>query len=175
MVAVAGRSNAERAVPVAVAAGEEASGLANMIGQYLHQILADSPAKEAEAAALRGRLGLRALEGDVAVTMVFGDGGIVIEEGLREPDAVISGEIQQLMHVLSGRANPAWELGRRRMAARLTLRRPLFGYQAYRLMRLPDVHLWSGLPRSAGLVAGAAAAATVAFVVWRVQRAKAGR
>lgn len=36
--------------------------------------------------------------------------------------------------------------------------RPLFGYQAYRTMRLPQVHRWSGLPRlPVGLLVGAAA------------------
>lgn len=158
-------------IPITVLAGEEASGLANIVGQYLEQLLGDSPEKRAEAAALRGRLGLRAREGDVAVTIVFDDGGIVIEEGLRAPDAVISGEVEFLMHVLAGRANPAWEMGGGRMAIQPGLQRPLFAYQAYHLMRLPGVHVWSGVPRPPWtVVVGTAVAVGVVVLVWRARR-----
>ena len=169
-MAVAERSTDGR-LPVIVASGEEASGLAKIVGQYIEQLLGDSPEKRIEATTLRGRLGLLAREGDVAVTIVFDDDGIVIQEGLREPDAVISGEVEFLMHVLAGRANPAWELGRRRLAARLAFRRPLFGYQAYHLMRLPDVHLWSGVPRRPVVIAAGATVTLAALVVaWRIRR-----
>ncbi len=171
MVAVVNAVSTNGVPPVTVVAGEEASGLARIVCQYLEQLLADSPAKRAEAAALRGRLGLHAREGDVAITVVFGDGGIAIEEGLREPDAVMTGEVEFLMHILAGRANPAWELARRRLATRVSPRRPLFGHQAYHLMRLPDVRLWSGLPRPPlGLGAGAAVAMTLSLVLWRTSR-----
>ena len=174
MVAVAEPlTMSDRPVRVALAAGEEASGLANMIGQYIEQILADSPEKRREAAALRGRLGLRAREGDVAVCIVLDEGGIVIEEGLTDADAVIAGEVEFLMHVLAGRRNPIWELGGGHVAIRPSLQRPLFAYRAYRLMRLPDVHVWSGLPRPpTRLLVGAAATVGVMVVVWRARRAR---
>ena len=159
---------------ITVVAGEEASGFSRIIGQYLEQILADSPEKRAEAAALRGRLGLRAREGDVAVTIVFDNDGIIIEEGLREPDAMIAGEVEFLMHVLAGRANPVCELYGGHLAIRPGLHQPLFAYQAYHLMRLPGVHTWSGLPRpSVGLLVGAAAVVGVGVLVWRVRRSRA--
>lgn len=171
MVAVANALSADGVTPVTVVAGEEASGLARIIGQYLEQLLADSPEKQAEAATLRGRLGLRAREGDVAVTIIFEEDGITIEEGLREPDAVVSGEVEFLMHLLAGRANPAWELCGGTVAFRPGLQRPLFGYQAYRLMRLPGVHLWSGLPRPPlSLVAGVAVALAALLLVRRARR-----
>ncbi len=175
MVAVANRLSRNGHPPVTVAAGEEASGLARMIGQYLEQVLSDSAEKRSEAAALRGRFGLRAEEGDVAVTIVFDDNGIVIREGLEDPDATISGEIESLMHVLAGRANPAWSLWGGAVAVRSGLRHPLFGYQAYHLMRLPGVHLWSGLPRPpAGLLVGAAAATSAVVLVWYLRRRATG-
>lgn len=173
MVAVASTGSAHAPTSVTVLAGNGASGLANIVGQYLEQLLAESPEKSVDAAALRGRFGLRAREGDVAVTIVFGDGGIAIEEGLHEPDAVIAGEIETLMHVLAGRVNPAWELGRRRIAMRLSHRRPLFGYQAYRLMRLPGVYAWSGLPQPV-LAAGAGVAVAAGLLLlaqlWTARR-----
>ena len=143
--------------PVRLIAGEQASGLANIVGQYLEQLIGESPQKRSEADALRGNLGLLAREGDVAITIVFSDDGICIEEGLSEADAVISGKVEQLMHVLAGRANPVWAVAGGRMAFRPGLRRPLFGYQAYKLMRLPGVHPWSGLPRPVLVGAGSAA------------------
>ena len=124
----------------------------------MEQLFVDSPEKRDAAAALRGRLGLRAREGDVAITVVFHDEGIAIEEGLREPHALISGEVEFLMHVLAGRANPAWELLGGTLAIRPGLRQPLFGYQAYSVMRLPGVHLWSALPRPPFSLLGGAAA-----------------
>ena len=64
------------------------------------------------------------------------------------------------MHVLAGRAYPAWKACRGFVAIQLRPLRPLFGYQAYRAMRLPHVHLWSGLPRlPVGLLVGVAALA----------------
>lgn len=114
-----------------------------------------------------------AREGDVAVTIVFGDEAIVIEEGLRDPDAVVSGEVEYLLHVLAGRANPAWAIGERRVAIRPGLRRPLLAYRMYHLMRLPGVHVWSGLPRPpARLLVGAAAVAGIGLVAWRLQRSR---
>lgn len=171
MVAVANAVSSSEVTPVTIVAGEEASGLANIIGQYLEQLLAELPEKRAEAAALRGRLGLRAREGDVAVTIVFEEDGITIEEGLTQPEAVVSGEVEFLMHVLAGRANPAWEVCRRTMAVRPGLRRPLFGYRAYRLMRLPGVRPWSGLPWAPLLlVIGTAAAVGTLLLVQHVRR-----
>ena len=174
MVAVAERLNSERAVPVTIAAGEGASGLANIVGQYLEQLLGDSPQKRSQAAALRGNLGLLAREGDVAITIVFSDDGIVIEEGLRGPDAVISGQLEALMHVLAGRANPVWQVAGRSMAFRPSLRQPLFGYRAYRLMRLPGVHVWSGVPPAVLVGAGAAAVLGAGVLLYSVRRRAGG-
>lgn len=150
-------------VPVALAAGEAASGLAQMTGLYLQQTLADSAAKRRQARSLRGRLGLQTVEGDVAITLAFDGGGISIEEGLVPPiDAYIGGPFQLLMEALGGQANPYLEVLRRRLRVRPSLRRPLFALRAYNMMRLPRPAgparagrpwLWAIL--AAGLVAGA--------------------
>lgn len=175
MVAVVNPVPASESYPVTVVAGEEASGLANIVGQYMEQLFGDSPEKRAAAAALRGRLGLRAHEGDVAITMVFHNDGVAIEEGLQEPDAVVSGEVEFLMHVLAGRANPARELLGGRLAIRPGLQQPLFGYQAYSVMRLPGVHLWSALPRPpTSLLVGAAALAAVLLFAQAARHRAAG-
>ena len=166
------RPTANGAVAVRLDAGDEASGLASMIGQYLEQILTVSPQKCAEAATLRGRFGLNAREGDVAVTVEFGDRGIDISEGLRDPDAVISGPVETLMHTLAGRANPALEVCRGAITV-VPGAEPLFGYRAYRLMRLPGVHVWSGVPRPpTRLLVGIAVAVGAGVIVWQVRRSR---
>ncbi len=171
MVAMMDTVSSNGIVPVRVVAGDEASGLANIIGQYLGQLLEDSPEKRSEATQLRGRLGLRAVEGDVAVTIVFAEGTIAIEEGLQEPDAVIGGELEFLMHMMAGKANPAWEMLSRKMTISLGIQRPMFAYQAYSLMRLPGVHVWNGVPRPPrGLLAGAAAVLLAVTTIWLFQR-----
>src|SRR3990170_7906536 len=113
-------------VVVSLAAGEEASGLARITGQYLEQLLADSPEKRAEAARLRGRMGLHAREGAVEITLVFGDGAITVEEGLQGPDAVMAGAGGTFLNVLAGRENPAPALGRPPITLRINGRKPLF-------------------------------------------------
>ena len=173
MVAIVNAVSTREVLPVTLVAGEGASGLARIICQYLEQLFADSQEKRDGAAALRGRLGLRAREGDVAITVAFTEDGVAVEEGLREPDAVIHGEVEFLMHVLAGRANPAWEVCRGTVAFQPRPLRPLFGYQAYRVIRLPHVHLWSGLPHPpVGLLVGAAVLAS-AVVLARRRRARA--
>ena len=175
MVAVMDSSRTNGSISVSVVAGDEASGLANIIGQYLEQLLGDSAEKRADASSLRGRLGMRAREGDVAVTIVFEGENIAIEEGLQDPDAVIGGELEFLMHMMAGKANPAWEMLSRKMTLSANVRRPMFAYQAYRLMRLPGVHVWNGVPRPpAGLLASAVALLVVAVVIRYVRRRATG-
>jgi putative sterol carrier protein len=162
-------------VQIRTVAGDDASGLANIIAQYLEQVLDDSAEKRAEASSLEGRLGLQAREGDVAVTIVFAGDSIAIEEGLQDPDAVIGGEREFLMHVMAGKANPAWEMLRRKMTVGLGSQRPMFAYQAYSLMRLPGVHVWNGVPRPpTGLIVGASAVLLAVATIWLFQRKATG-
>lgn len=123
-----------------VLVGEEAaSGLAQMTHQYLEQTLAEVPTKRGEALGLRGRLGLEAAEGGVAVTLSFDGEEIRIQDGLLMPlDAYIAGPFQLLLDVLGGRANPYGEVLRGRLRVRPSLGRPLFGLRAYRFMRLEE-------------------------------------
>ncbi len=152
-------------LPVALAAGEKASGLASMTARYLEDLLASSSKKREQAAALHGRLGLHAREGDVQVTVVFGERSISIEEGLRYPDVVISGGIGVLMNVLAGKANPAWKLFRRQLIVRSLLRHLLFGHRILRLMRLPGARPWSGLSPAVVLAAAGTAGAGVVVLL----------
>lgn len=129
----------EQEVRVVLVEGEASSGLAQMTHQYLEQTLAEVPAKRGEALGLRGRLGLQADEGGVAVTLSFEGEEIRIQDGLLVPlDAYIAGPFQLLLDVLGGRASPYREVLRGRLRVRPSLRRPLFGLRAYRFMRLAE-------------------------------------
>lgn len=153
-------------LPVTLVAGEKASGLASMTARYLEDLLAGSSKKRQEAAALHGRLGLHAREGDVQVTIVFGERSISFEEGLRKPDAVISGDIGTLMNVLAGKANPAWKLFRRQLTVQSPLRQMCFCHRILRLMRLPGTRPWRGLlPLVVLAAAGTAIVAVVALLI----------
>jgi len=129
----------DQEVRVVLVEGEASSGLAQMTHQYLEQTLAEVPAKRGEALGLRGRLGLQADEGGVAVTLSFEGEEIRIQDGLLVPlDAYIAGPFQLLLDVLGGRANPYREVLRGRLRVRPSLRRPLFGLRTYRFMRLAE-------------------------------------
>jgi len=153
----------EQEVRVVLVGGEASSGLAQMTHQYLEQTLAEVPAKRGEALGLRGRLGLQADEGGVAVTLSFEGEEIRIQDGLLVPlDAYIAGPFQLLLEVLGGRANPYGEVLRGRLRVRPSLRRPLFGLRAYQFMRLAEeggggaagpLRAWS-IAAVAGILAG---------------------
>jgi hypothetical protein len=124
-------------VRVILVDGEAASGLGQMTCQYLQQVLEEAPSKREQALGLRGRLGLEADEGGVAITLTFRGEEILIENDLLRPlDAYIAGPFQLLIEVLGGQANPYREVLRRRLRVRPSLRRPLFGLRTYGFMRL---------------------------------------
>lgn len=150
-------------VKVILVDGEAASGLGQMTCQYLEQVLEDEPSKRQQALGLRGRLGLEAAEGGVAITLTFRGEEIWIQNGLLRPlDAYIAGPFQLLIEVLGGQANPYREVLRRRLRVRPSLRRPLFALRAYEFMRLAQPG--EGVAGAAGrtwLLAAAVAAGVV--------------
>lgn len=155
-------------VQVILVDGEAASGLAEMTCQYLRQTLEEVPSKQGQALKLRGRLGLQADEGGVAVTLSFDGEEIRIQNGLLGPlDAYIAGPFQLLIEVLGGQANPYREVLRRRLRVRPSLRRPLFGLRAYRFMRLgePREGLAGGDERPWLLAAAVAAGVVTGLLV----------
>jgi hypothetical protein len=98
------------------------SGLAAIVQQYLEQQLAESAARRAKAARIRGRLGLIATDYGVSVTLDFGGRLIAVSDGTRMPlDASIAGPYLSLARLLQGRTNPLIEhlRGQLRVSARL--------------------------------------------------------
>lgn len=129
----------EAPVAVTLTAGEAANGVALMTAQYLEQTFAAVPAKAAEARRLRGRLGMRATDGGVGITLEFAGDRVLVHNDIEGPvEAYIAGPFQLLVQVLAGQVSPVREVLARRIGARPSVRRPLFALQVYSLMQLGE-------------------------------------
>ncbi len=88
---------------VRLGAGEEdASGLARMVAQLLEDNLRDFRTRAAAARYARGDVVLRTSDSDVAVTLSFGPGEVVVREGRRAGAVVLAGEWVHLAGLCSG-------------------------------------------------------------------------
>lgn len=149
-------------IPVRLVAGDAANGVALMTAQYLEQTLQAVPSKRAEAARLRGRLGMRASDADVAITLEFTGKEVLVHNGIDGPvEAYIAGPFQLLIQVLGGQTSPYKEVIARKIVARPSLRRPLFALQVYTLMQLGEARgPVAAIARRPWLLAVGAAGAT---------------
>ncbi len=151
-------------VSVRLSAGDGANGVALMTSQYLEQSLAAVPSTREEAARLRGRLGMRATDADVGITLEFTGREVLIHNGIDGPvEAYIAGPFQLLVQVLAGQVSPIRETLARHVTVRPSLRRPVFALQVYTLMQLGEARgPLAAIARRPWLpAAGAAGAATV--------------
>jgi putative sterol carrier protein len=154
------------AMRVRLLGGEASSGLGLMTGQYLEQILDESPAKQRRARSLRGRLALEATDAGVTITVSFRGDRIDIEDGAVPPlDAYVGGPYVALTDLLAGRANPVMEHLRRRLRVRSSLRHPFFPYRVYSLLRLTPAAERPWLPWAVGLLVVGGVSAAVALAV----------
>lgn len=114
-----------------------ASGLANIVFQFLSQDLADFEHKRRLAARLRGRIAMTASDHDVTVTLAFTGREIVIFDGEQaDVDASIAGPHAALVRLLQGETHPLREHLRGRLRVRARLRRILLPLRLHRLVRL---------------------------------------
>lgn len=161
-------------IPVRLVAGDAANGVALMTAQYLEQTLQAVPSKRREAARLRGRLGMRATDADVSITLEFTGSEVLVHNGIDGPvEAYIAGPFQLLVQVLGGQVSPYREVLARRIVARPSLRRPFFALQVYTLMQLGEAHgPVAAIARRPWLLAvgAAGAAAAIAAVLVRAKR-----
>lgn len=93
---------------VVLAGGDEASGLADLLHQYLAQSVAESARKRAQAQRLRGEVVFRAAEDEaVCVRVVFrGDRIELCDEPPGRAGASVCGDFLSLAHLASGQASP---------------------------------------------------------------------
>lgn len=89
---------------VRLAGGEEgASGLAYMVASLLEANVRDFPTRAVAAGWARGDVVLRTADSDVAVTLSFRRGAVLVEDGTRPGATVMSATWLQLAEVCSGR------------------------------------------------------------------------
>lgn len=95
-----------RAPEVVLADGDEASGLASMLAGVLSDNLRDYPARARVASIARGDVVLTASDRDVSVTLRFGPGRVVIENGGTRGAPVLAGPWLEMAKLCSGQGSP---------------------------------------------------------------------
>ena len=91
---------------VRLAAGDDASGLACMLASLLQDNLRDFRTRALAARFTRGAVVLLASDRDIAVTLSFRPGEIVIGEGMTPGAPVLAGEWLDMAKLCSGRRSP---------------------------------------------------------------------
>ncbi len=103
---------------VVLADGDDASGLACMLADLLEQNLRDFPRRARVAALTRGDVVLTASDRDLSVTLHFGDGRVVVTDGVAPGAPALAGPWLEMAKVCSGRTSPIGAL--RARALRIT-------------------------------------------------------
>jgi predicted lipid carrier protein YhbT len=124
------------AIPVVLSGGEQASGLADMLHQFIEQTLAASPRK---ARRLAGRVVFRSAEdADVAVRITFAGDRIELRDvGAPDAeDAVVSADFLTIAHLASGQESPFRLLAQRKLRVRFSVRQVPFMLRMLRFMKV---------------------------------------
>lgn len=91
---------------VRLGAGDDASGMANMLGELLADNLRDFPARARVAKVVRGPVVMTAADRDRSVTVRFSGDEILIDEGVVLGAPSITGEWLDLAKLCSGQLSP---------------------------------------------------------------------
>lgn len=151
-------------MPVVLEGGDEASGLADMLRQFLEQTLAESPRKRHQARALSGRALVRSTEdAEVCVCIEFAADHIELRDADGEQPGVpgIAADFLTLAHLTSGRENPFHLLARRRLEARFSFAQIPFLLRLLRFLRI-ESDAQRALRRRRAVLAATAVAGGVA-------------
>src|SRR5512140_1818820 len=107
-------------MPVQLVGGDNVSGLADMLHQFLEQTLAASPRKVRQARRLAGHAVFRAAEDEaLCVGITFSGERIELRDGGTPcaRDAMITADFLTIAHLTSGQESPFRLLARRNYAA----------------------------------------------------------
>jgi len=157
------------AIPVVLANGERASGLADMLQQFIEQTMADSPRKARQAQRLSGRAVFRSAEDEeLCVRITFGGDRIELHD-CRTPaagEASISGDFLTIAHLTSGQDNPFRLLAQRKLKVRFSVLQLPFLLGMLRFMRIDSAARRAA--RARWLWATAALAIATSALYWYV-------
>jgi hypothetical protein len=155
---------------VTVPAGDQASGLAEMVAGLVAANLADSRSRSLLARVARGPLVLRTTDRPAAVTVTFSGAEVAVDDGGVPHAPVLAGPWLELAHVCSGTRSP-WSAIAARDLRVAPGRRPHLLAVAGFVLAAPADAATAARHRRLGraLAAGGAAAAIAAVVIvrWR--------
>lgn len=100
---------------VTFANGEEASGMATMLGSLLEENLRDYPGRARVASLARGDVVLTASDRDISVTLSFRGNEVVVTNGKAEGAAALAGPWLEMAKLCSGQVNPLKAVARREL------------------------------------------------------------
>jgi hypothetical protein len=124
-------------ISVEEAEGQQLNGLGMMMFQYLEQNLADFQYKVKEGLLIRCRVSVE-VERGIAVTTTFLGERIILENGVSpDPDLYLKSSYLLLTKVLSGKANPLWELFKGNIKLGAWPRRPIQSLRVLRFLKIP--------------------------------------
>ena len=162
---------ADLRIPVVVNGGEEVSGLAEMLQQFIEQTLAASPRKVQQARRLRGGAVFRSAEDDdVSVRIRFAGDRIELDDGAERGagDALIRADFLSIAHLTAGQESPFRLLARRRLKVAFSISQLPFTLRMLRFMQIDTAasRELRRLRRARWLWSGAAAALATGAVCW---------
>ncbi len=164
------RGTSSSAIPVVLVDGEGASGLADMLHQFIEQTLAESPRKARLARRLSGTVAFRPAEDEkICVRIAFAGDRIELCDGgtLGAQGALITADFLTIAHLTSGRESPFRLFAKRKLKLRFSVRqlpfllRTLSFMQTGALAKQEQRH--AARTRWAWTAAAAAAAAGAAY------------
>jgi hypothetical protein len=153
-------------IPVVLSGGQPASGLADMLQQFIEQTLADSPRKALQARRLVGGVVLCAAEDErVRVRITFAPDRIELHDGAvpSSGEAMMTADFLTIAHLTSGQENPFWLLARRKLNARFSVPQLPFLLGVLRFMQIRSESPRVAWTRWAWTALAAAAAAGVLY------------
>lgn len=127
--------------PVTLANPDDASGLADMLHQYLAQNVSEFPRKVSQARGLRGEVVFRAAEDEnVCVRMIFSGEKIhLLDSSLEGSNApAMTTDFISVAHLTTGEESPFALLFKRKMKVRFSLRDAPFLVGVLRFMQIPE-------------------------------------
>ncbi len=131
----------EASHPAVLANAEAASGLAEMLHQFLEQTLGEGPEKIRQARKLEGQLVFRAAEDpSVCVQILFSPDKVEVSDVTQAPAGVpaLTADFLAVAHLTSGEESPLGLLLRRRLRAEVSLGDLPFLIGVLGFMRLPE-------------------------------------
>ena len=155
---------AREAYPVMLTAGDDPSGLADMLHQYLSQTLADSPEKVQRARRLDGEVAFQAAEDEaISVKLVFRGDRIELVDGELVEAPRLTGDFLSVAHLTSGDESPLGLVLSRKLRVKFSVQHLPFLMGVLDLMTLEE-ELRRRRARLRWVGAGAAAATAASAV-----------